>query len=132
MALSDPIADMLTTIRNGQNVRLAAVKCPSSRTRKGVLDVLKKEGYIKNYSEEELSKGIKKLNIELKYHEGRPVIKEINRVSKPGLRVYSAIDDLPKVCNGIGLSIISTSKGILPDYEARKANVGGEIICNVF
>jgi len=132
MAINDPIADMLTTIRNGQLVRLATVRCPSSNMRKGVLDVLKKEGFLKDYSEEEVKKGIKNLSIQLKYHEGEAVIKNIKKISTPGRRIYAAIDDLPKVHNGLGISIISTSKGIMADHEARAANVGGEIICNVF
>lgn len=132
MALTDPIADMLTTIRNGQQVKLTSVSCPASRLRKGILEVLKQEGYIRDFSEEEISKGIKRLNIELNYFEGQPVIKHIKRVSKPGLRVYSSIEDLPRVNNGLGIAIISTSKGILADYKAREANVGGEVLCNVF
>ena len=132
MALTDPIADMLTTIRNGQQVKLTSVSCPDSRLRKGILEVLKQEGYIRDFSEEEISKGIKRLNIELNYFEGQPVIKHIKRVSKPGLRVYSSIEDLPRVNNGLGIAIISTSKGILADYKAREANVGGEVLCNVF
>ncbi len=130
--LTDPIADMLTCIRNGQNVRLASVRCPASRMRKGVLDVLQREGYIESYSEEEVRKGVKQLHIDLRYHEGQPVIREIKRVSKPGLRQYTGIMSSPKVHNGLGISILSTSKGIMADHEARAANVGGEILCNVF
>jgi len=132
MALSDPIADMLTAIRNGQQVRLASINCPSSKIKKAILEVLIKEGYIRSYSEEEIRTGVKVLTIDLKYYEGQPVIKKIKRVSKLGLRVYSSISDLPKVQNGLGISILSTSKGVMADYEARQANIGGEIICNVF
>ncbi len=130
--LTDPIADLLTTIRNGQAVRLASVSVPSSKMKKGILEVLKGEGYIQEYTEEEIRPGVAQIKIALKYHDAHPVIRKINRISKPGRRVYSAIDDLPKVHNGLGLSILSTSKGILADYRAREANVGGEILCNVF
>jgi len=132
MALNDPISDMITTIRNGQMVRLAAVKCPYSKMRKGVLDVLKGEGFIKDYKESDVREGIKALEISLKYHENAPVIKEIKKISTPGRRTYSSIEDLPKVNNGLGISILSTSKGIMADHDARAANIGGEILCNVF
>lgn len=132
MALTDPIADMLTTIRNGQQVKLASVSCPASKMRKGILNVLKEEGYIRDFGEEEVRTGIKRITIQLKYHQGQPVIRQIKRVSKPGLRIYSSIQDLPRVNNGLGIAILSTSKGILADYKAREANVGGEVICNVF
>lgn len=132
MSLTDPIADMLTNIRNGQRVRLASVQCSSSKVRKGLLDVLKKEGYIADFSEKDVRKGIKELDIKLRYHEGQPVIKEIKRVSKPGLRVYSSAQKLPKVHNGLGISILSTSKGIMADHEARNQNISGEILCSVF
>ena len=132
MSLSDPIADMLTTIRNGQGVRLASVSCPHSKLREGVLEVLKNEGYIKKYSKVNVRTGIDRINIKLAYFEGSPVIKEIKRVSKPGLRNYSSIKNLPKVSNGIGISIVSTSKGVMADHDARAANVGGEILCNIF
>lgn len=130
--VTDPIADMLATIRNGQQVRLARVSTPASKLKAGILEVLKEEGYITDYNEIELRKGVKRLDIELKYFEGQPVIRKVKRVSTPGLRIYSAIGDLQKVYNGLGLSILSTSKGILPDYKAREANVGGEVICNIF
>lgn len=132
MAVNDPIGDMITTIRNGQNVRLASVNCPASRMRKSVLDVLQREGFIHAYSEEEQRKGVSTLNIQLRYHDGQPVIRSIKRVSKPGRRTYSNINDLGKVNNGLGIAIVSTSKGILADHEARKENVGGEILCEVF
>lgn len=123
---------MLTTIRNGQQVRLVSVKCPTSKIRKGILDVLKSEGFIKGYQENELRRGIKELVIELKYYGGEPVIKQIKRISKPGLRNYSSVTKLPRVNNGLGIYILSTSKGIMADHEARAANIGGEVLCNVF
>lgn len=130
--VTDPIADMLATIRNGQSVRLAQVSTPSSKLKAGILTVLKDEGYITDFSEAELRPGIKRITIDLKYHEGLPVIREISRVSTPGLRRYSSISDIKKVHNGLGLSILSTSKGIFADYKAKEANVGGEILCNIF
>lgn len=132
MTMSDPLGDMLTRIRNAQRNRSSTVKSPYSRLRRNVLDVLRKEGYIRGYSEEELRPGIKELSIELRYHEGGPVIKEIDRISRPGRRVYSGIDDLPKVYAGLGISILSTAKGVMSDNEARDANVGGEVLCRVF
>ncbi len=132
MAMSDTISDMLTTIRNGQSVRLATVSTPSSNVRKGILDVLVRDGYIKGYEEVEVRKGVKQLNITLRYHKGQPVIKRIRRVSKPGLRQYASVENLPKVFSGLGIAILSTSKGIMADHEAREAGVGGEVICNVF
>lgn len=132
MALSDPLGDMLTRIRNGQRARMASVQTPASRLRASVLDVLKREGYIRGYSTEELKPGISEIKIELKYHEGEPVIKQIGRVSKPGRRVYSKIADLPRVYNGLGIAILSTPRGVMSDLEARAANVGGEVLCEVF
>lgn len=132
MALNDPISNMLTAIRNGQQVRLAQVKCPSSKMRRSVLEVLKKEGFIKDFAESEVRPGVKEITVDLKYFEGEPVIKKIDSVSKPGRRIYKAISDLQKVHNGLGVSILSTSKGVMADHEARTNNVGGEIICNVF
>lgn len=132
MALSDPLGDMLTRIRNGQRARMASVQTPASRLRASVLDVLKREGYIRGYSTEELKPGISEIKIELKYHEGEPVIKQIARVSKPGRRVYSKIADLPRVYNGLGIAILSTPRGVMSDLEARAANVGGEVLCEVF
>jgi small subunit ribosomal protein S8 len=132
MALSDPLGDMLTRIRNGQRARMSAVESPSSKLRMNVLEVLKREGFIRGYSEEELRPGVRNLRIELKYHEGEPVIRTIDRVSKPGRRVYSKIADLPRVKNGLGISILSTPRGVLSDTEARAANVGGEVLCQVF
>ncbi len=132
MALSDPLGDMLTRIRNGQRARMASVESPASKLRTTVLEVLKREGYIRGYSEEEVRPGIRNLKIELKYHEGEPVIKQIARVSKPGRRVYSKIADLPRIYNGLGIAILSTPRGVMSDNEARTANVGGEVLCRVF
>jgi small subunit ribosomal protein S8 len=132
MALSDPVGDMLTRIRNGQAARLDSVTMPASRLRANVLDVLQREGYIRGYLEEELRGGIKELRVELKYDNGKPVIREVHRVSTPGRRIYSKIADLPKVYNGLGISILSTPRGVMSDSEARTANVGGEVLCKVF
>jgi small subunit ribosomal protein S8 len=130
--MTDPLGDMLTRIRNGQLAKKSSVTAPASRLRANVLEVLKREGYIRGYSQSELRAGIAELTIELKYHEGAPVIREIARVSKPGRRVYSRIKDLPKVSNGLGISILSTPRGVMSDAEARAANVGGEVLCKVF
>jgi small subunit ribosomal protein S8 len=132
MTMSDPLGDLLTRIRNGQRAHKSAVDAPASRLRSNVLEVLQREGYIRGYSETELKTGISELRIELKYHEGEPVIREIKRVSKPGRRVYSKIKDLTPVYNGLGISILSTPQGVLSDTEARAANVGGEVLCQVF
>jgi small subunit ribosomal protein S8 len=123
---------MLTRIRNGQSARKTVVSSPSSRFRTNVLEVLKREGYIRNYSSVDVRPGIKELKIELKYHDGMPVISEIQRVSRPGRRVYYGIRDLPRVYNGLGIAILSTPRGVLSDSEARTANVGGEVLCHVF
>ncbi len=132
MTMSDPLGDMLTRIRNGQRAHKSAIESPASRLRSNVLEVLQREGFIRGYSESEMKPGIAELRIELKYHEGAPVIREIHRVSKPGRRVYSKIKDLPRVYNGLGISILSTPQGVLSDSEARAANVGGEVLCTVF
>jgi small subunit ribosomal protein S8 len=132
MSMSDPLGDMLTRIRNGQYARKTVVSSPSSRFRTNVLEVLKREGYIRNYSSVDVRPGIKELQIELKYHEGEPVISEIKRVSRPGRRVYYGIRDLPRVYNGLGIAILSTPRGVLSDNEARTAKVGGEVLCHVF
>ena len=131
MANTDPLGDMLTRIRNGQRAGKTSVKAPAGRLLVRVLDVLQREGYIRGYSEAELRPGIRELKIELKYHEGAPVIREIARVSKPGRRVYSRIADLPRVYNGLGVSILSTPRGVISDAEARQEHVGGEILCKV-
>ena len=132
MSMSDPLGDMLTRIRNGQNARKNVVSSPASRFRSNVLEVLKREGYIRNYSSVDVRPGIKELQIELKYHEGEPVISEIKRVSRPGRRVYHGLRDLPRVYNGLGIAILSTPRGVLSDNEARTAKVGGEVLCHVF
>ena len=132
MSMSDPLGDMLTRIRNGQSARKTVVSSPSSRFRTNVLEVLKREGYIRSYSSVDVRPGIKELKIELKYHDGMPVISEIQRVSRPGRRVYYGIRDLPRVYNGLGIAILSTPRGVLSDSEARTANVGGEVLCHVF
>ena len=132
MPLTDPLGDMLTRIRNGQQARKDSVVSPASKLRVRVLDVLQREGYIRGWFEEELRKGVKELRVELKYDNGKPVIKEIKRVSTPGRRVYSKIRELPRHFNGLGISILSTPRGIMSDAEARAANVGGEVICKVF
>lgn len=131
MAITDPLGDMLTRIRNGQRAGKTSVKAPAGRLLVRVLDVLQREGYIRGYSEAELRPGLRELKIELKYHEGLPVIREIARVSKPGRRVYSRIADLPRVYNGLGVAILSTPRGVISDTEARQEHVGGEILCKV-
>lgn len=132
MSLSDPLGDMLTRIRNGQRARMSAIEAPASKLRANVLEVLKREGYIRGYTRRDVAPGIANLRIELKYHEGEPVIKQITRVSRPGRRVYSKIADLPRVFNGLGISILSTPRGVMSDNEARAANVGGEVLCRLF
>ena len=132
MSMSDPLGDLLTRIRNGQRAGKSTVDSPASSLRSNVLEVLKREGFIRAFSEHELRPGVRALRIELKYHDGHPVIRRIDRVSKPGRRVYSKIKDLPRVYNGLGISILSTPRGVMSDGEARAANVGGEILCQVF
>jgi len=132
MSLTDPLGDMLARIKNGQRANKSAIVSPASRLRANVLDVLKREGYIRGYSQAEVRPGVAQLTIELKYHEGRPVIQQISRVSKPGRRVYSKIDDLQRIANGLGISILSTPRGVMSDSEARAQHVGGEVLCQVF
>ena len=132
MSMSDPLGDMLTRIRNAQSARKNVVVSPASKLRSNVLDVLKREGYIRSFSQEELRPGVSEITIELKYHEGDPVIKEIKRVSRPGRRVYRKIKDLKRVYNGLGIAILSTPRGVMSDNEARAANVGGEVLCQIF
>ncbi len=132
MPVSDPIGDLITRIRNGQSARLKAVNSPASKMRANLLEVLKREGYIRDFTVTQNDNGSAEISIELKYSEGQPVIREIKRVSKPGRRVYSPIKDVPRVFNGLGISILSTPRGILSDKEAKEANVGGEILCRVF
>jgi small subunit ribosomal protein S8 len=132
MTLADPIGDMITRIRNAQLRTLYNVKVPSSKYRAKILEVLKQEGYISNYKLLPDSKNKSSLVVDLKYYHGLPVIKEIKRVSRPGRRVYARADSIPKIQNGLGLAIVSTSMGIMSDSDARMKNVGGEIICRVF
>lgn len=132
MSMTDPLGDMLTRIRNALGRRKLTVSTPSSRLRMRVLDVLKSEGYIRDYSVSDFENGKSEIEIELKYHEGAPVIREISRVSKPGRRVYVSMKTIPHVANGLGISILSTPKGVMADHEAREQNVGGEILCQIF
>ena len=131
MAVTDPLGDLLTRIRNGQRARKDSVLSPASKLRVRVLDVLQREGYIRGYSEEDMgpAKGVR---IELKYFEGQPAIKHVARVSKPGRRIYSGAQELPRVMNGLGITIVSTPRGVLSDAEAREQNVGGEVLAEVF
>ena len=132
MTMTDPLGDMLTRIRNGHMAKKALVECPMSNLRAAVLTVLKKEGFIRGYSIKTNDNKKDILIIELKYFEGKPAIKEIKRSSKPGLRLYSSMKDMPLNYGGLGISIVSTSKGLMSDHEARSANIGGEILCSVF
>ena len=132
MTFVDPIGDMLTRIRNAQMRSLSSVKIPASKVRAKILEVLKKEGYISDYKFSNNDKEKNSLNVDLKYDNGNPVIKEIKRVSKPGRRIYAKADSIPTIQNGLGVAIVSTSKGIMSDNEARNQNIGGEIICRVF
>ena len=132
MNLNDPIGDMITRIRNAQSRTKPKVSTPGSKLRKSVLEVLKSEGYIRDYSTLERSDGRSEFEIELKYFDGAPVIREIERVSKTGRRVYVSVRNLPRINNGLGVAIVSTPKGVMADHAARDANVGGEILCTVF
>jgi small subunit ribosomal protein S8 len=132
MTMSDPLGDMLTRIRNAQMRKSSKVSTPGSRLRQNVLDVLQAEGYIRGYSTVDFSNGRSEFEIELKYFDGQPVIREIERVSRPGRRVYASVKNIPRVMNGLGVSIISTPKGVMSDAEARDQNVGGEVLCRVF
>ena len=131
MSLTDPLGDLLTRIRNGQRARKDSVTSPASKLRARVLDVLQREGYIRGYSEEQLGEH-PGLRIELKYFEGQPAIQHVARISKPGRRVYSGANALPRVRNGLGMTIVSTPRGVLSDAEARDQNVGGEVLAEVF
>ena len=131
MALTDPLGDMLTRIRNGQRARKDSVLTPASKLRARVLDVLQREGYIRGYSDEQMGPAAG-IRIELKYFEGQPAIKHVARVSKPGRRVYSGSKELPTIRNGLGITIVSTPRGVLSDAEARTQNVGGEVLAEVF
>jgi len=131
MSMSDPIADLLTRIRNAQMAKLPKIVCPSSKSKVAICRVLQDEGYIASFSVvEEDKKAV--LTVDLKYYQGRPVIEEIKRESKPGLRIYRGKDDLPKNRGGLGIAIVSTHKGLMPDKQARAAGVGGEVLCTVF
>jgi small subunit ribosomal protein S8 len=132
MALNDPIGDLITRIRNAQMRAKSKVSTPGSKLRASLLDVLKSEGYIRDYSTVEYDNGRTEFEIELKYFDGEPVIREIARVSKPGRRVYASVKNLPRVGNGLGVAIVSTPKGVMADHAAREQNVGGEILCTVF
>ena len=132
MSMTDPLGDMLTRIRNGVARRKSSVSTPASNLRARVLDVLQAEGYIRGYSKTDFENGKSELNIELKYFEGAPVIRKIDRVSKPGRRVYVSVKSIPQVANGLGITILSTPKGVMADHQAREQNVGGEVLCSVF
>jgi small subunit ribosomal protein S8 len=132
MAINDPLGDMLTRIRNAQERKRPKVVTPASNLRARVLDVLTDEGYIRGYARIEQKGATPEFEIELKYNNGQPAIREIERISKPGRRVYSPVKDLPTVANGLGVAIVSTPKGVMPDWKAREENVGGEVLCNIF
>lgn len=130
--MNDPLGDMLTRIRNAQMRRKSKVSTPGSRLRANVLEVLKQEGYIRDYSTTDYGNGRSEFEIELKYYEGEPVIRRIERVSKPGRRVYTGVGAMPRVANGLGITIVSTPRGVMADHTAREQNVGGEVLCRVF
>lgn len=132
MSMTDPLGDMLTRIRNGVARRKSSVSTPASNLRARVLDVLQAEGYIRGYSKTDFENGKSELNIELKYYEGAPVIRKIDRVSKPGRRVYVSVKSIPQIANGLGITILSTPKGVMADHQAREQNVGGELLCSIF
>ncbi len=132
MSMTDPLGDMLTRIRNGVARRKSSVSTPASNLRARVLDVMQAEGYIRGYSKVDFENGKSELNIELKYYEGAPVIRKIDRVSKPGRRVYVSVKSIPQVANGLGITILSTPKGVMADHQAREQNVGGELLCSIF
>lgn len=132
MSMTDPLGDMLTRIRNAYGRHKSSCLTPASRLRANVLEVLKSEGYIRDYSQTDFDNGKSEISIELKYFDGKPVVREISRVSKPGRRVYVSAKSIPNVANGLGISILSTPKGVMADHSAREQNVGGEILCQVF
>ena len=132
MTMTDPLGDMITRIRNAQLRKKTKVSTPASKLRGNLLDVLKTEGYIRGYEKVEFDGGKSEFEIELKYFDGQPVIREISRVSKPGRRVYTSVTNIPRVANGLGVTILSTPKGVMADHAAREANVGGEVLCKVF
>tara|TARA_B100001027_G_C16102402_1_gene256715 strand:+ start:60 stop:449 length:390 start_codon:yes stop_codon:yes gene_type:complete len=129
--MTDPISDLLTRIRNGQMVRKSKIVCPASKIKVAIIKVLQKEGYIREFEVTEDEKG-KQIEISLKYFDGKPVIKEISRVSKPGMRVYSSVKTMPSFKNNMGITILSTSKGVMTNFDAQIANIGGEILCRVY
>ena len=132
MSFNDSLSDMLARIKNAHNANKTITSCYKSKLNLNVLSVLKDEGYIRDFQDVESRKGFSNIKIDLKYHNGTPVIKKIKRISKPGIRVYSKINDLPKSYGGLGISILSTPKGVMSDQKARDNNVGGEILCEVF
>ena len=132
MSMTDPLGDMLTRIRNAYGRNKSSCLTPASRLRARVLEVLKSEGYIRDFSQTDFENGKSEISIELKYFDGKPVVREISRVSKPGRRVYVSAKSIPSVANGLGISILSTPKGVMADHEAREQNVGGEVLCQVF
>lgn len=132
MSLSDPLGDMLTRIRNAYGRKKTKVSTPASKLRARVLEVMKSEGYIRDFSQTDFGNGKSEIEIELKYAEGSPVLREISRVSKPGRRVYVGSKSIPQVANGLGISILSTPKGVMADHQAREQNVGGEVLCQIF
>ena len=132
MSMNDPLGDMLTRIRNGQHAGKSVIECPYSRLHESVCKVLKEEGFIREYTIEARENNKKVLLIQLKYTEGRGVIRQIDRVSKPGRRIYTKVSDMPRFYNGLGILVVSTPLGVMPDHKARAANVGGEVLCQVF
>jgi len=132
MTISDPLGDMLTRIRNAQMRSRPKVSTPASKLRERVLEVLQEEGYIRGFARVDYNDGKSEIEIELKYFDGQPVIREIKRISSPGRRVYSSVNDIPTIANGLGVAILSTPKGVMSDSQARRENVGGEVLCSVF
>jgi small subunit ribosomal protein S8 len=132
MTISDPLGDMLTRIRNAQMRSRPKVSTPASKLRERVLEVLRDEGYIRGFSRTDYNDGKSEIEIELKYFDGQPVIRQIKRISSPGRRVYSSVKDLPTIANGLGVAILSTPKGVMSDSQARRENVGGEVLCSIF
>jgi len=132
MSLTDPLGDMLTRIRNGLMRGKSKISSPASKLRANVCDVLESEGYIRGYTTVDFGNGKSEIEIELKYYEGEPVIREITRISRPGRRVYSSVKSIPSVFNGLGINILSTPKGVMADHDAKEQNVGGEILCRIF
>ena len=132
MTMSDPLGDLVARIKNGQRAQKEIISAPASKFHAKVLDVLQREGFIRGYKSESDERGVSAFQIELKYDQGQPMIREISRISKPGRRIYRKVSELPRYYNGLGISIVSTPRGVLSDHEARDQNVGGEILCQVF